>query len=144
MKPIASQSGAVRIFDLHIDPWRHYEAIRDMRLLVRPHAPPTLLIPSGAQLSYGFHPFWGLDIGSDWPNLLYITQILKNPKNPLLDIHKLLPNDLTAESPLDAIPKCLLYFDSEDACRKCLLEPLHRCVQAFLLNISELAKQNFS
>lgn len=40
-------------------------------------------------LGYGFHPFWGLNIGSDWPNLLYITWILENPKNSLLNIIKL-------------------------------------------------------
>ena len=98
-------------------------------------------------LGYGFRPFWGLDVGSDRPNLLYITRILENPKNPLLDILKLLPNDLTAESPLDAISKCIFYFDSEDACqkavqfiRKCLPEHLRRCAQAFSSNMSELAK----
>ena len=40
-------------------------------------------------LGYGFHPFWGLNIGFDWPNLLYITWILENPKNSLLNIIKL-------------------------------------------------------
>jgi superfamily II DNA helicase RecQ len=99
-------------------------------------------------LAYGYRPFWGLDVGSDRPNLLYITRILENPKNPLLDILNLLPNDLTTRSPLDAISKCIFYFDSEDACRKavqfirkCLPEHLHKCVQAFSLNMSELAKQ---
>ena len=98
-------------------------------------------------LGYGFRPFWGLDVGSDRPNLLYITRILENPKNPILDIIKLLPNDLTAESLLDTIPKCIFYFDSEDACRKavqfirkCLPDHLRRCVHAFSSNMSELAK----
>ena len=58
-------------------------------------------------LGYGHRPFWGLDVGLDRPNLLYITRILKNPKSPLLDILNLLPNDLTADSPLDAIAKCI-------------------------------------
>jgi len=98
-------------------------------------------------LGYGYRPFWGLDVGSDRPNLLYITRILENPKNPLLDILNLLPNDLAADSPLDAISKCIFYFDSEDACRKavqfirkCLPERLRKCVQAFSSNMSELAK----
>jgi superfamily II DNA helicase RecQ len=99
-------------------------------------------------LGYGHRPFWGLDVGSDRPNLLYITRILENPKNPLLDILNLLPNDLAADSPLDAIPKCIFYFNSEDACRKavqfickCLPEHLRKSVQAFSSNMSELAKE---
>lgn len=98
-------------------------------------------------LGYGFCPFWGLNVGSDWPNLLYITQILENPKNPLLNILKLLPDDLTTKSPQDTIPKCIFYFDSEDACRKvvqflckCLPEHLCKCIHVFSSNLSVLAK----
>jgi len=68
-------------------------------------------------LGYGYRLFWGLDVGSDRPNLLYITHILENPKNPLLDILNLLPDDLTTNSPLDAMSKCIFYFDSEDFSR---------------------------
>jgi len=96
---------------------------------------------------YGHRPFWGLDVGSDRPNLLHIIRILENPKNSLLDILNFVPNDLTADSPLDAIAKCI-YFDSGDACRKavqfirkCLPEHLRKSVQAFPSNVSELAKE---
>ena len=97
-------------------------------------------------LGYGFHPFRGLDVGSDWPNLLYITCILENPR--ILSSTSLnYPNDLTAESLLDTILKCIFYFDPEDTChkavqfiRKCLPDHIHRCVHAFSSNMSELEK----
>jgi len=99
-------------------------------------------------LGYGNRPFWGLDVGSDRPNLFYITQPIINTANPLLDILFILPQALNDTTLLDAIAKCLLYFDSENACRlavqfirKCLPAHLRSCVQAFSSNMSEAAKK---
>ena len=33
-------------------------------------------------LGYGNQPFWGLNVGADWPNIFYITWLLSDPKNP--------------------------------------------------------------
>lgn len=63
-------------------------------------------------LGYGNRPFWGLDVGIDRPNLLFITRQLEHPKQPMLDILNLLPAHLDDETLLSAIAKCLLYFDS--------------------------------
>ncbi|KAJ7600882.1 hypothetical protein C8J56DRAFT_768845 [Mycena floridula] len=37
-------------------------------------------------LGFGTRPFWGLDVGCDRPNLLFITRELQNIKNPVLDV----------------------------------------------------------
>ena len=99
-------------------------------------------------LGYGNRPFWGLDVGTDRPNLFFITRPLSDPKNPLLDILNLLPAVLDCSTPLEDIPKCLLYFDSENACRltvqalrKCLPPHLRSCVHAFSSDLSEKGKQ---
>ena len=68
-------------------------------------------------LGYGERPFWGLDVGCDRPNLFYITRPIANTANPLLDILFILPQVLDDTTLLDAIAKCLLYFDSENKCR---------------------------
>lgn len=99
-------------------------------------------------IGYGSRPFWGLDVGCDRPNLFYITRPIVNTMNPLLDILFILPQVLDSTTLLDAIAKCLLYFDSESACRravqfirKCLPPHLRSCVQAFSSNMSEAAKK---
>ena len=45
-------------------------------------------------LGYGNRPFWGLDVGTDRPNLFYITRPISDPKQPLLEILNLLPSVL--------------------------------------------------
>ena len=99
-------------------------------------------------VGYGNRPFWGLDVGMDRPNLFYITRPLSDPKNPLLDILNLLPSILDGNTTLKDIRKCLLYFDSEAACReavqflrKVLPPHLRSCVHAFLSDISEKGKK---
>ena len=98
-------------------------------------------------LGYGNRPFWGLDVGTDRPNLFYITRPISDPKQPLLEILNLLPSILDASTALKDIPKCLLYFDSEAACReavqflrKVLPPHLRSCVHAFSSDISEKGK----
>ncbi|KAF5329335.1 hypothetical protein D9619_009479 [Psilocybe cf. subviscida] len=98
-------------------------------------------------LGYGNRPFWGLDVGVDRPNLLYIARPLENPKQPMLDILNILPTHLNDETLQAAIAKSLLYFDSEAACRtavqflrKCLPKHLRDCVQAFSSDLSEEGK----
>ncbi|KAG5643998.1 hypothetical protein DXG03_009288, partial [Asterophora parasitica] len=66
-------------------------------------------------LAFGHRPFWGIDVGCDRPNLLFATKPLVNRKNPILDILNLLPAHLNHETPRDAIPKGLCYYDSEAA-----------------------------
>jgi len=65
MKPIAYQSGAVRIFDRCITCWRPCEAIQDRRshsLLVLPPAQPKLSISSGPQLDMATVRFGALTL----------------------------------------------------------------------------------
>lgn len=68
-------------------------------------------------LGYGNWPFWGLDVGCDHPNLFYIMCPIVNTAYPLLDILFILPQVLDNTTLLEAISKCLVYFDSENACR---------------------------
>jgi len=52
-------------------------------------------------LGYGYRPFWGLDVGTERPNLYFIVRPLSEPKNPLLEILNLLPKVLDRETALD-------------------------------------------
>lgn len=99
-------------------------------------------------LAFGFRPFWGLDVGCDCPNLFFVIRSIVNTKNPVLDILNILPHVLTVDTPPHDIPKTLLYFDSELACRratdtlrKCLPAPLRGTVHAFSSSLSERAKK---
>jgi superfamily II DNA helicase RecQ len=99
-------------------------------------------------LGYGNRPFWGLDVGTGRPNLFFITRPLSDPKKPLLNILNLLPAVLDGNTPLENISKCLLYFDSENACHlvvqllhKCPPPHLRSCVHAFSSDLSEKGKQ---
>lgn len=98
-------------------------------------------------LAFGHRPFWGLDVGTERPNLLFLTRQLENPKNPMLDILNILPQLLSGATPLEALAKCLFYFDSEKACReavtfirKCLPPHLRDAVHAFSSDLSEEGK----
>lgn len=68
-------------------------------------------------LEMGHRPFWGIDVGCARPNLTYLTRILQNTENPVLDILNILPKILDASTLREAIDKALLYFPSEAACR---------------------------
>jgi superfamily II DNA helicase RecQ len=99
-------------------------------------------------LGYGNWLFWGLNVGCDRANLFYMTRPILNTTNPLLDVLFILPQVLDNSTLLEGISKCLLYFDSENACRravqfirKCLPAHLRSCVQAFSSNMSEAAKK---
>ncbi len=99
-------------------------------------------------LAYGFRPFWGLDVGCDRPNLYYEIRTIINKKQPVLDVLGLLPGHLDDSTPRMALPKTILYFDSEDACRastdilrKCLPAHLRSAVYAFSSIHSEAAKE---
>lgn len=98
-------------------------------------------------LGFGHRPFWGLDIGSRRHNLTYLTRVLQNPTNPVLDILNILPAVLNAATLREAIDKAILYFPSEGACRlairtlrKVLPEHLRDCVQPFSSDGSEAGK----
>ncbi len=99
-------------------------------------------------LDYGCRPFWGVDVGCDRPNLLFITRVLQNPNKPILDILNLLPSTLSTEMKLEEIDKGIVYIDSEASCRrtvqtlrKCLPAHLRSCVQVFSSDLSKAAKQ---
>jgi len=95
-------------------------------------------------LGYGHRPFWGLNVGTDQPNLYFIARPLTDPKSPLLDILNLLPKVIDNKTILYDIPKRILYFDSEDMCRtivrllrQVLPSHLRECVQAFSSDLEE-------
>jgi len=95
-------------------------------------------------LGYGHRPFWGLNVGTDQPNLYFIARPLTDPKSPLLDILNLLPKVIDNKTILYDIPKTILYFDSEDMCRtivrllrQVLPSHLRECVQAFSSDLEE-------
>ncbi|KAH9922989.1 P-loop containing nucleoside triphosphate hydrolase protein [Fomitopsis serialis] len=99
-------------------------------------------------LGYGYRPFWGIDVGSDRPNLFFDTRPITNKANPVIDVLGILPPSFSSDTPLDAVPKCILYFESENAClqakitlRKCLPAHLRDTVYAFSSSISEKAKR---
>jgi hypothetical protein len=99
-------------------------------------------------LKFGCRPFWGIDVGTDRSNLVYITQTIKNPANPILDILNIFPLQMDENTPASALAKCLFYFDTIEACatavetlRKCLPAHLQPLVQTFKLTVSEAAKE---
>ncbi|KAJ7244849.1 P-loop containing nucleoside triphosphate hydrolase protein [Mycena rebaudengoi] len=99
-------------------------------------------------LKFGCRPFWGIDVGTDRSNLVYITRIIKNPTNPLLDVINIFPEKMDKDTPAAALPKCLFYFDTIEACaiavetlRKCLPAHLRPLVQTFKSTVSETAKE---
>ncbi|KAL1948297.1 hypothetical protein VTO73DRAFT_12372 [Trametes versicolor] len=100
-----------------------------------------------SSLGFGDRPFWGLDVGCDRPNLFYDIRILANPRNPALDVLDILPSVLDITTPSSALPKSILYFDSEIACRvatdtlrRCLPRHLRDTVYSFSSVLSERAK----
>ncbi|KAJ7153179.1 P-loop containing nucleoside triphosphate hydrolase protein, partial [Mycena crocata] len=99
-------------------------------------------------LKFGCRPFWGIDVGTDRSNLVYMTRIVKNPANPLLDIINIFPEKMDENTPASALAKCLLYFDTIKECqaavetlRKCLPAHLRLLVQTFKSTVSEGAKE---
>lgn len=99
-------------------------------------------------LAFGTRPFWGIDVGSDRPNLLYLIRQASDPKNPVLDVLSFLPKILDENTTPQDIPKCLLYFETQDQCRvavdtlrKCLPPHLRDFVYPFSSIHSEKAKQ---
>ncbi|KAJ7572575.1 P-loop containing nucleoside triphosphate hydrolase protein, partial [Mycena floridula] len=99
-------------------------------------------------LGFGTRPFWGLDVGCDRANLLFVTRELENTKNPVLDVLNLLPANLGPDTKLTDIDKGVFYFESESACRlgvqtirKALPAHLRSAVHAFSSDLSEKAKQ---
>ncbi|KAK0466075.1 P-loop containing nucleoside triphosphate hydrolase protein, partial [Desarmillaria tabescens] len=101
-----------------------------------------------SSLGYGHRPFWGIDVGTDRHNLLYLTRLQQYPDNPVLDILNILPPDLGPDTHREDLPKTLLYLDSEAGCcslvqslHKCLPKHLRTCVHAFSSDLSEEAKQ---
>jgi superfamily II DNA helicase RecQ len=99
-------------------------------------------------LKFGCRPFWGIDVGTDRSNLVYITRIIKNPANPLLDIINIFPEKMDKDTPASVLAKCLFYFDTIEDCatavetlRKCLPAHLRHLVQTFKSTVSEAAKE---
>ncbi|KAJ7358549.1 hypothetical protein DFH08DRAFT_802367 [Mycena albidolilacea] len=77
-----------------------------------------------------------------------MTQIIKNPANPILDIVNIFPAYMDKDTPADILAKCLFYFDTIEACRtaidtlrKCLPAHLRLLVQTFKSTLSETAKE---
>ncbi|KAJ3543662.1 hypothetical protein NMY22_g3064 [Coprinellus aureogranulatus] len=101
-------------------------------------------------LKFGSRPFWGIDVGVDRPNLLFQVRGLANPTSPLIDILNFLPSEITAETKPADLPKCLLYFNTEDECRQAVAflrklmptKELRKSVHAFSSNLSEKYKVN--
>ncbi|KAJ7367058.1 P-loop containing nucleoside triphosphate hydrolase protein, partial [Mycena albidolilacea] len=98
-------------------------------------------------LKFGCHPFWGLDVGTNQQNLVYMTRVIKNPANPILDIINIFPAHMDKDTPADVLAKCLFYFNTIEACgtavetlRKCLPAHLRPLVQTFKSTLSEVAK----
>ena len=61
-------------------------------------------------LGYGHWPFWGIDVESERLNLLFLTRILENVKNLVLDVLNILPKVLDVNTPCEAIDKSLFLF----------------------------------
>lgn len=100
-------------------------------------------------LGFGNRPFWGLDVGCDRQNLLYLIRTISNNDNPVLDILNFLPETLDDNTLREALAKMLLYFDSELDCEKAvntlrssLPEHLRDCVYSFSSGISPDAKKD--
>ncbi|KAJ7178014.1 P-loop containing nucleoside triphosphate hydrolase protein [Mycena filopes] len=98
-------------------------------------------------LKFGCRPFWGIDVGTDRQNLVYITRTIKNTANPILDIVNIFPSHMDEDTPPELLAKCLFYFDTIEACgiavetlRKCLPAHLRPLVQTFKSSLSEAAK----
>ncbi|KAF8209883.1 P-loop containing nucleoside triphosphate hydrolase protein [Mycena galopus ATCC 62051] len=99
-------------------------------------------------LKFGYRPFWGLDVGTDRSNLVYITRIITNRANPILDVLSIFPEKMDKDTPLTALPKCLFYFDTIEDCatavetlRKCLPTHFRLAVHTFRSTFSEAAKE---
>jgi superfamily II DNA helicase RecQ len=100
-------------------------------------------------LKFGCRPFWGLYVGTDRSNLLYLTRTIQNRSNPLLDVLSIFPEQMDKDTPLTALPKCLFYFNTIEDCatavetlRKCLPTHLRLTVQTFKSTLSEAAKES--
>jgi superfamily II DNA helicase RecQ len=95
-------------------------------------------------LGFGSHPFWGLDVGCEWPNLTFVTRALKYKDNFIFDIlNTILPAVLDDRTKPKDIDKSLLYFDSKRAFREVVqvinkILPPHLCgiTQAYSSTIS--------
>ncbi|KAJ6495147.1 hypothetical protein C8R45DRAFT_754522, partial [Mycena sanguinolenta] len=79
-----------------------------------------------------------IDVGTDRANLFFYVRVLQNSKNPVLDMLNIFPEMLDASTPLEAIPKCLFYFEAQAACRsavdtirKILPWHLRNCIYSF-------------
>lgn len=100
------------------------------------------------KLGYGNRPFWGVDVGTDRDNLLFLIRPPRYPENPALDILNIIPKGLTEESTVaDLKVKTLFYIQNEGACRdavqtlrKCLPAQLRSAVYPFSSILSEGAK----
>jgi superfamily II DNA helicase RecQ len=55
-------------------------------------------------LKFGNRPFWGVDVGTDRANLLYLMRAQENTRYPILDVLYVLPASITAETPAENIP----------------------------------------
>ena len=56
-------------------------------------------------------------MGSGRLNLVFLTHVFENVKNPVLNILNILPKVLDTNTQCEAIDKSLFYFDGEEACR---------------------------
>lgn len=100
------------------------------------------------KLGYGNRPFWGVDVGTDRSNLLFLIRPPRYPDNPALDVLQVIPEGLTDKSTIDDLKvKTLFYIQNEGACRdavqtirKCLPAQLRNAVYPFSSNLSEGAK----
>jgi len=98
-------------------------------------------------LNFGHRPFWGLDVGTNHDNLLYIICPITNSKKPILDILNIFPSPITPEMSPDSIPKTIFHLASPAACttyvhelQKCLPAHLHNSVRNFSTGVLEKGK----
>jgi hypothetical protein len=69
-------------------------------------------------LRLGVHrPFWGLDLGTDRPNLRYEVKRMAYPMNSCTDLVSLLPDGLCATSTPEDLPKTIIYLPTKRLCR---------------------------
>lgn len=98
-------------------------------------------------LAYGCRPFWGIDVGCERPNLLYMCRPMSDTLSPLLEVLNLLPENLDEETEANDIPKVLIFRTTREECcdivrelRQVLPPHLRPSIHAFYASMSEGAK----
>ena len=97
-------------------------------------------------LSFGTtRPFWGIDVGTERPNLAQYVRPMESAANSYLSLIPFIPEGAQAE---DDIPKTIIFFrlisETRDAClaiRALLPSHLHLSIQPFAAPDEESMKE---